>query len=83
MRKEPSEISKWLSGTHNFTTNTLVDIGLALDIEFLQTEKQLTNEYTYVSMVIVAAPPANYTNRQFSGRRPVGSTSPIPVRFVN
>jgi len=24
--KQPSEISKWLSGTHNFTTDTLWDI---------------------------------------------------------
>jgi transcriptional regulator with XRE-family HTH domain len=26
MGKNPSEISKWLSGTHNFTSDTLWDI---------------------------------------------------------
>ena len=30
MGKRESEISKWLTGRHNFTTNTLADISLAL-----------------------------------------------------
>ena len=30
--KNPSEISKWLSGTHNFTIDTLVEISEALNI---------------------------------------------------
>lgn len=30
--KNPSEISKWLSGTHNFTIDTLVEISGALNI---------------------------------------------------
>ena len=29
--KRESEISKWLTGRHNFTTNTIVHISLALD----------------------------------------------------
>ncbi len=32
MDKNPSEISKWLSGTHNFTIDTLVEISKALNI---------------------------------------------------
>ena len=32
MGKQPSEISKWLSGTHNFTVDTLWDIEEKLDI---------------------------------------------------
>jgi len=32
MSKRPSEISKWLSGTHNFTLDTLTEIGLALRV---------------------------------------------------
>ncbi len=31
----PSVISKWLSGTHNFTLDTLVELELALDISLL------------------------------------------------
>lgn len=33
MKKQPSEISKWLSGTHNFTVDTLVEISKALNVE--------------------------------------------------
>ena len=36
--KQPSEISKWLSGTHNFTVDTLIDIEQALSIHLLDTE---------------------------------------------
>lgn len=33
--KQPSEISKWLSGTHNFTIDTLMDIERVLSIQLL------------------------------------------------
>ena len=32
--KSPSLVSKWLSGTHNFTIDTLVDIQRVLGIQF-------------------------------------------------
>ena len=35
MGKLPSEVSKWLSGNHNFTIDTLSDIGYYLDTDFL------------------------------------------------
>lgn len=38
--KSPSIISKWLSGTHNFTQDTLVEIGEVLNIDFFAKEKQ-------------------------------------------
>ena len=34
MGKQPSEVSKWLSGDHNFTIDTLSDIGYYLDKDF-------------------------------------------------
>ncbi len=37
MGKEPSVITKWLSGTHNFTADTLTEIGLKLGIKLLNT----------------------------------------------
>jgi transcriptional regulator with XRE-family HTH domain len=37
--KQPSEISKWLSGTHNFNIETLMDIELVLSIQLLDTNK--------------------------------------------
>ncbi len=33
LEKKPSEITKWLSGTHNFTVNTLVEICQVLGIQ--------------------------------------------------
>lgn len=32
LNKNPSEITKWLSGTHNFTLDTLAEIGAALNL---------------------------------------------------
>lgn len=40
MGKKPSEISKWLSGTHNFTTDTLFDISKVLGINLINLEEQ-------------------------------------------
>jgi Helix-turn-helix len=34
VNKRPSEITKWLSGTHNFTVDTLTQIEFVLDIHF-------------------------------------------------
>ncbi|MEP7110256.1 MAG: helix-turn-helix transcriptional regulator [Ferruginibacter sp.] len=36
--KSPSLVSKWLSGTHNFTIDTLVDIQQVLSIKLLDVE---------------------------------------------
>ncbi len=38
--KSPSIITKWLSGTHNFTQDTLVEISEVLNIDFFAKEKQ-------------------------------------------
>ena len=35
MGKRPSEITKWLSGTHNFTIETLFDLEFKLETKFL------------------------------------------------
>lgn len=34
--KQPSEISKWLSGTHNFTIDTLCEIATVLMVDFFE-----------------------------------------------
>ena len=38
MNKNPSEVTKWLSGTHNFTVDTLEEIGFFLNIDFFSSE---------------------------------------------
>jgi len=40
MGKSPSEISKWLSGTHNFTSDTLFDIARVLGTSLIDLEGQ-------------------------------------------
>ena len=45
--KSPSEISKWLSGTHNFTADTLRDIGEVLGINFINIEEGVETTYKF------------------------------------
>ncbi|MBL7696131.1 MAG: helix-turn-helix transcriptional regulator [Ferruginibacter sp.] len=45
MKKKPSVITKWLSGTHNFTSDTLSDIEEILGVKIFnceQSDKELT-----------------------------------------
>lgn len=51
-KDNPSIITKWLSGTHNFTVDTLVELGRALDIDLLnysEPEEQVVIYFTSVS----------------------------------
>lgn len=48
LNKRPSEISKWLSGTHNFNSDTLFDIEKTLGIDLINVDtkpKQQTSVY--------------------------------------
>jgi transcriptional regulator with XRE-family HTH domain len=44
MKKKPSVITKWLSGTHNFTTDTLFDIEEVLGIDLVNVKEKPTQE---------------------------------------
>lgn len=44
MNQQPSVVSKWLSGTHNFTTDTLFEIGKVLDKVFNPFEEPLKDQ---------------------------------------
>ena len=52
--RKPSEITKWLSGTHNFTIETLADIERVLEIRILnlsnrrKSTMQVVTPYTSV-----------------------------------
>ncbi len=39
-KQQPSVISKWLSGTHNFTTDTLIDLENILNIKLLYVDQK-------------------------------------------
>ena len=44
--KKPSEISKWLTGTHTFTTKTITKIETVLGEDIIHIEAQ--KEYIYI-----------------------------------
>lgn len=51
-KKNPSEISRWLSGTHNFTVETLIDLGRVLEINFLNlSEKEVAVQQFNISVL--------------------------------
>lgn len=54
--KHPSEITKWLSGTHNFTADTLFDIQEELGIKLIEFERTLSRSQQYEINVMVTAP---------------------------
>ena len=49
--KNPSEISKWLSGMHNLTLKSLVKLEMALGIELMHTEPVKEYEYIYFGTI--------------------------------
>jgi len=50
LEKKPSEISKWLSGTHTFTTKTITKIESVLGEDIIHIEPQ--KEYVYFKVMI-------------------------------
>ena len=56
--KRPSEISKWLSGKHNFTTDTLSDIEHALDIHLLDNREEVAFESTINHRITIEVKPS-------------------------
>ncbi len=50
--KSPSLVSKWLSGTHNFTVDTLVDIQRLLGIQLLNVVPQNATPTLYVNFTV-------------------------------
>jgi len=49
-QKYPSVITKWLSGTHNFTTDTLTDIGRVLGINLLNLNSEVAEPKAKLSV---------------------------------
>ena len=52
--QEPSVITKWLSGTHNFTADTLSEIAFFFGVETIDvSERKLIREYTISQIITV------------------------------
>ena len=50
LHRNPSEISKWLSGTHNFTQDLLTEISIALGVEITGARHtEMRYRYTTIS----------------------------------
>ena len=45
INQKPSVVSKWLSGTHNFTIDTLIDLENVLNIKILNVNHQLESNF--------------------------------------
>ena len=55
--KKPAEVSKWLSGTHNLTLQSISKIEVALDADIIMTPSQAKAKYEkikYVPMALTA-----------------------------
>lgn len=64
LNKTPSEISKWLSGTHNFTLKSIAKIEAALDSSILEVTKNKQEEKTVRYALTVTIPIPNHSRKQ-------------------
>ena len=60
--KRESEVSKWLTGRHNFTTNTLARISLALGAPIINVATSSYKEVVDTTTTMVAEDVAEYGN---------------------
>lgn len=66
--KHPSEITKWVSGTHNFTMDTLVEIASALNIELTSLFNESKSKVVYrtkVEIIAIAVEKSPYANNHY------------------
>jgi transcriptional regulator with XRE-family HTH domain len=84
MKKSPSEISKWLSGTHNFTSDTLWDIGEVLGINFINIDDSPEPSYKFRPVIVYiqvpSEPEATYqSNILLADSKRIGTKSKISL----
>ena len=53
LKKQPSEITKWLSGTHNFTTETLWDLEDVLEIRLVDLGNEKHEQVVFMASITV------------------------------
>jgi transcriptional regulator with XRE-family HTH domain len=52
LSKRPSEISKWLSGTHNFTSDTLFEIQYIMGVELINIDDKPKSQSIHFSIEV-------------------------------
>ena len=55
MSKQPSEVTKWLSGTHNFTVDTLVQISDVLGVKLSQLMGEQQVQTVFKTKIVIAS----------------------------
>lgn len=63
IKKNNSEISKWLSGTHNFTHDTLILLQKELDVNLVNS---VINEKLEIKNIHIVAQSSNSSNNNFN-----------------
>lgn len=83
--KKASVISKWLSGTHNFTSDTLTDIGSVLNIDLFKLENErgivTANLKPYSTTFIVRPVGSKLSSKK--GKVNLGQVSSSDCKIVN
>ncbi len=75
MGKRPSEITKWLSGTHNFTTDTLFDLEYLLDAKFINLDERPKEQVLHFHLNISNVVKANKAQETARVNEPLSTYS--------
>src|SRR5690554_3953790 len=51
MDKNPSELSKWLSGMHNLTLKSIIKLEMALEVDLIQVKTDTEFKYVYLGTI--------------------------------
>lgn len=69
MGKRESEISRWLTGSHGFTTTTLAKIAAVLGEPIVEVKRRPEKKYVYVPVNVFVAPPSDSRDGNYYGAR--------------
>ena len=77
MGRQPAELSKWLSGTHNFTLDTLSEIAFHLEIPFAHLLQEQKVQVVYQTKYEVVVPQITIQNNPFNNYTDIKQNSYI------